>query len=61
MGGPNSGEFMRDLFNDFVRVIKNNLPNALISFDISAWIGENGFRTWLIQERLNKKINEFLI
>ena len=30
----------------FVKEIKAELPNALISWDISAWIGEPGFRTW---------------
>jgi hypothetical protein len=31
---------MADLFNDFVTQIKTYLPNALISWDISAWIGK---------------------
>ena len=40
---------MRDLFNDFVKAIKAELPNALISWDISGWIGEDGptgFKQW---------------
>jgi hypothetical protein len=45
-GGVLSGAYARALFDDFVRVIKNHLPNALISWDISAWIGQDGFRTW---------------
>jgi hypothetical protein len=31
-GGTLSGEFLRDLFNDYVREIKSALPNALIRF-----------------------------
>jgi hypothetical protein len=45
-GGPLSGDFMRRLFDRFVGAIKQHLPNACISWDISAWIGEQGFRTW---------------
>ena len=47
-GGTLSGTFMRDLFNDFIAQIKTYLPNALISWGLSSWIGETGFRTWLI-------------
>ncbi len=45
-GGTLSGDYMRSLFDDMVRAIKKNLPNAIISWDISAWIGEQGHRTW---------------
>ena len=44
--GALSGTYMRDLFNDFVKAIKAQLPNALISWDISAWIGQSGFQEW---------------
>lgn len=44
--GALSGTYMRDLFNDFVKAIKAQLPNALISWDISAWIGQSGFQDW---------------
>ena len=37
---------MRDLFDDFARAIRKYLPNAKISWDISAWIGEEGMRKW---------------
>jgi hypothetical protein len=33
---------MRALFDDIVRAIKQELPNARISWDISPWIGEVG-------------------
>lgn len=45
-GGNLSGQEMRALFDDMVREIKKNLPNAKISWDISAWIGEQGHRDW---------------
>jgi len=45
-GGNLSGQEMRTLFNDMVKMIKKNLPNAKISWDISAWIGEGGHNTW---------------
>ena len=45
-GGTLSGAYMRALFDDFVAAIKKELPNAIISWDISAWIGEQGMRTW---------------
>jgi hypothetical protein len=41
-----TGEFMRDLFKDLANAIKSELPNAVISWDVSAWIGEQGMRTW---------------
>ena len=41
-----SGQYMRDWFNDFVKQIKANLPNGLISWDISPWIGDKGFIIW---------------
>lgn len=44
--GALDGDYMRDLFDDFVYAIKTELPNALISWDISAWIGEDGFNQW---------------
>lgn len=44
--GVLSGEYMRALFDDFARAIKKHLPKAKISWDISAWIGEQGMRTW---------------
>lgn len=37
---------MRKLFDDLVRKIKTNLPNARISFDVKAWIGKNKFTEW---------------
>lgn len=45
-GGGLDGTYMASLFNDFVSAIKAKLPNALISWDISAWIGQSGFQTW---------------
>lgn len=45
-GGTISGQDMRSLFDDMVAAIKKNLPNAAISWDISAWIGEQGQRDW---------------
>ena len=32
--------------DDFVKAIKAELPNAIISWDISAWIGTAGFTQW---------------
>ena len=37
---------MRQLYDDIAITIKKNLPNALISWDISAWIGQSGMTTW---------------
>jgi hypothetical protein len=37
---------MRALFDDFCKAIKTQLPNAKISWDISAWIGEATMNTW---------------
>ena len=37
---------MRGLMDDFVKAIKAELPNAIISWDISAWIGTAGFTQW---------------
>lgn len=45
-GGPLSGTEMRYLFDDIVSAIKKNLPNAFISWDISAWIGQDGMTQW---------------
>ncbi|CAF0944901.1 unnamed protein product [Brachionus calyciflorus] len=45
-GGPLSGEYMRALFDDFAKEIKSQLPNAKISWDLSAWIREDGMTKW---------------
>jgi len=45
-GGPCTGQFMRQFYEDVAFAIKGELPNARISWDISAWIGEQGMRTW---------------
>jgi hypothetical protein len=45
-GGALSGPYMKALFDDFVSAIKSHLPNALISFDISAWLSQDQYRTW---------------
>lgn len=45
-GGTLSGEYMRSLFDDFAKAIRNELPNAKISWDLSAWIGEQGLINW---------------
>lgn len=37
---PLSGQYMKQLYTDYIRVIKRNLPNALISWDISPWLSE---------------------
>lgn len=37
---------MRALFDDIAVSIRSNLPNAFISWDISAWIGQSGMATW---------------
>ena len=39
---------MRALMDDFVKAIKAELPNSIISWDISAWIGKEGFTKWLL-------------
>jgi hypothetical protein len=46
VNGALSGTFMRQLLDDYVAAIKQSLPNTLISWDISAWIGEQGMRDW---------------
>jgi hypothetical protein len=46
IGGALSGPQMRSLFDQIVQAIKKNLPNAAISWDISAWIGQAGMTTW---------------
>ncbi|RNA07607.1 hypothetical protein BpHYR1_014851 [Brachionus plicatilis] len=46
IGGPLTGQYMRELFDDFVSALKSELPNALISWDISPWLGVEGMRTW---------------
>ena len=46
---------MRELFDDMVAAIKSHLPKAMISWDISAWIGESGFRAWYISVFNNNK------
>jgi len=45
-GGTLDGPYMRKLFDDFAAAIKAELPNAKISWDISAWIGEAGMTQW---------------
>ena len=37
---------MRALYDDFAKAIKRHLPNALLSWDISAWATEEQFNTW---------------
>ena len=46
IGGGLSGDYMRKLLDDCVAEIKSALPNAKISWDISAWIGVSGMTTW---------------
>lgn len=41
-------DYMKALFKDFISAIKAQLPNALISWDISAWIDQDGFKKWLV-------------
>lgn len=44
--GTLSGEYMRALFDDFAKEIRKQLPNAKISWDLSAWIGYDGMSQW---------------
>jgi hypothetical protein len=37
---------MRALFDDFAKAIKNELPNAIISWDISAWASQDQMKKW---------------
>ena len=37
---------MRQLFDDIAVAIKSHLPNARISWDISAWLTESAMTTW---------------
>ena len=37
---------MRALFDDIAKAIKKNLPNSLISWDISPWISESDMTKW---------------
>jgi len=46
LNGPLSGTYMRAFFDDIVKAIKAELPNARISWDISAWLSESAMRTW---------------
>lgn len=43
--GKLSGDYMAQLFSDIIGKIKAHLPNAKISFDISAWANDY-FSTW---------------
>jgi hypothetical protein len=43
-GGPLSGQEARDIFDGIVSAIKESLPNALISWDISPWAED--MNTW---------------
>jgi len=45
-GGPLDGPYLRKLFDEIAEAIKSELPNSKISWDISAWIGEDGMRKW---------------
>ncbi|CAF0963330.1 unnamed protein product [Brachionus calyciflorus] len=46
VNGSLSGQYMRQLFDDFVNAIKAEMPNALISWDISPWLGVNNMKIW---------------
>lgn len=37
---------MRALYDDFAKAIRAQLPNAKLSWDISAWIGQSGMKNW---------------
>jgi hypothetical protein len=37
---------MRALFDDIAKAIKTELPNARISWDISAWLTESAMQSW---------------
>lgn len=37
---------MRELFDQIVIIIKSELPNALISWDISAWLSKQAMTDW---------------
>lgn len=44
--GVLSGAYMRSFFDDIAVAIKSQLPNALISWDISPWLTQSAMRTW---------------
>ena len=41
-----SGDYLASLFNDFVRAIKAQLPNAMISWDVIPWASQSIMTTW---------------
>lgn len=45
-GGPLPFAYARDFYNDIVTAVKTYLPNALISFDISAWMLPADYKAW---------------
>lgn len=45
-GGANSGEYMRALYDDICKVVREKLPNAIFSWDISAWLKPDAMEKW---------------
>ncbi len=45
-GGAVTGEEMRSLFDEIAKIVREHLPNAAISWDVSAWLSEEEMTKW---------------
>lgn len=45
-GAPLTPSYTRTLFDDIAKTIRSNLPNAVISWDISPWLTESEITTY---------------
>ncbi len=45
-GGPLTGEYLRALFDDFAKKIRDQLPNAIITLDVSVPMNVEDFKKW---------------
>ena len=45
-GGSLAGEYLRELFDDFGKKIRDQLPNAIIAFDVSLPMTVDDFTKW---------------
>ncbi len=45
-GGPLTGEYARALFDDFAKKILDQLPKAIITFDVSLPMSVDEFTKW---------------
>ncbi len=58
-GGSLTGEYLRELFDDFCKKIRDELSNAIIAFDVSLPMSVDDFTKWsetLFSLNFHKKI-----